>query len=76
MEKKNETRIHDKEMLWHELEQYEKQGCRIYLNGRPSGPEQVISECLRENGCYMRDFVSDDEKYIRKIDFIKVAENS
>lgn len=62
----------NEEALWLELEQYEERGCIICLNGTPSVPERIVSECLREEGSYMRDFVSDDEKHVKKIDFVRI----
>ena len=72
--KKENSRIQIKQALIRELEEYRKNGCIICLNGRPCAPERVISACSREESSYMRDFVSDDQKRIRKVDFIDIAE--
>ena len=60
--------------LLEELYAYEKSGCSICLNGRPSPPGEVVNACFRENGKYMRDLVSDENAVIRKIDFIRIKE--
>lgn len=74
MKKKENKHVQKEKALWLELEQYEKSGCMICLNGRPSAPKRIVSECLREDGSYMRDFVSDDEQFVKKIDFVRVKE--
>ena len=73
--KKEKSRIQTEQALIRELEEYRKNGCIICLNGRPSAPERVISACLREESSYMRDFVSDDQSRIRKVDFIEITKN-
>lgn len=74
MRKRERRFTQEEEALLRELEQYEENGCMICLNGRPSMPERVVSACLRENGGYMRDFVSDEEKHIQKINFVRIRE--
>lgn len=77
MIRKKESRHTEKEKaLFRELVQYEKNGCQIFLNGRPSGPSKIVSACLRERGTYMRDFVSDEKERIKRINFIRVDEKT
>lgn len=74
MKIKMNRHVQSEQTLRRELEQYRRNGCMICLNGRPSSPEKIISACLRENGSYMRDFVSDETQRVKKIDFIKIKE--
>ena len=74
MKKREDTRVQKEQALIRELEIYRENGCIICLNGRPSAPQRVISACLREKSSYMRDFVSDDQMRIRKVDFIEITE--
>ncbi|MDD2957082.1 MAG: hypothetical protein PHE06_02895 [Lachnospiraceae bacterium] len=66
--------VKPKKQLFYELKEYEKKGCRLYLNGKPSVPEKIVSACLREKTDYMRDFISDEQERIQKVDFIRVKE--
>ena len=59
--------------LYQELMWYEQQGCRLYLRGKVTDPEEVVVATLK-GGCYMRDFYGDETGRIRKINFIKVRE--
>lgn len=44
-----------------ELEEYEKLGVRITLEGERSSPDKVADECVfREDSNYMRDYVTDE----------------
>ena len=62
------------ESFLQELWEYRDLGCRITLGGKASSPEKVASACFREDSCYMRDFISDDNCRILGIDFIKIKE--
>lgn len=74
MGRKERVRSPEEEALLTELEQYRDNGCQICLNGRPCRPERAAAACVREDCSYMRDFVSDDQERIRKINFIKIKE--
>ena len=58
--------------LLEELRSYQREGCSIYLNGRPSMPGEVVAACFREDTSYMRDIVSDEHAVIRKINFVRI----
>ena len=60
--------------LVEELRAYRKDGCELLLEGRPARPERVASNVLRERHDYMRDFVSDEDQRIRKINFIRIRQ--
>lgn len=74
MRKKGSKHVQEEQALLQELEQYQKNGCIICLNGRASTPERIVAACLREECSYMRDFVSDEKQQVKKIDFIKIQE--
>ena len=62
--------------LLQELNAYRRQGCQIFLNGRPSSPEKVAYTCVRERYPYMRDIISDGSETIQTINFIRVREEN
>lgn len=69
----------DKSPAEHELAQeltaYQKNGCRICLNGKPCSPERIARiVCMRESSTYMRDIISDGSEQIQEINFIRVWE--
>lgn len=72
--RRSEEQDQEGKKLFGELTQYEKNGCRFYLNGRPARPGKIVSACLRENATYMREFVSDEKDHIRGINFIRIKE--
>ena len=64
------------EMLLRELNAYRANGCGLKLNGRPSCPETITRECLREHHDYMRDIIPEDSHQgIREINFVRVRKH-
>lgn len=62
--------------LSRELQAYEQNGTRLYLEGRPCGTADIVNACiLAEEQNYMRDYISDDSHHIRKINFIRVRKD-
>lgn len=60
-----------------ELNAYARAGMKLWLNGKPSTPSDIMHQCMiREEEEYMRDFVSDDDDHIIGIgfDYIKKKE--
>ncbi len=56
-----------------ELQEYVRDGVTLWLNGRSCSPAKAAQECLlRENGCYMRDYICDEENRIVQIRFDRV----
>lgn len=48
----------DGQALWVELQNYERQGIAIWLEGSPSNPNEVTQAMyVRETNDYMRDYV-------------------
>ena len=63
--------------LQKELNAYARAGMKLWLNGKPSTPSDIMHQCMiREEEEYMRDFVSDDDDHIIGIgfDYIKKKE--
>lgn len=58
--------------LYDELDAYQRNGCRISLNGRESYPARIVNACFREHNDYMRDFVGDEDQVITQIDFTRL----
>ena len=71
-------RLKDRKALafMRELREYEREGTSLYLDGKPSRPEEIVSACmLAEETNYMRDFIGDEDQRIRKFNFIKIKTN-
>lgn len=65
-----------KRQLHRELEAYAKAGMKLWLNGEPSTPTDIVHQCaVCEEREYMRDFVSDDDKKIIGIGFDHIKNN-
>lgn len=59
-----------KRRLFRELDAYAKAGMKLWLNGKPSTPTDIVNQCMIcEEEEYMRDFVSEDDRYIIGIGF-------
>lgn len=57
-----------------ELRGYEREGMRLYLDGRPSCADQIADACVfAEDSGYMRDFISDDKDHITEVRFIRIS---
>ncbi len=58
-----------------ELQEYRKRSIRLTLEGEQSTPECIANACaIMEEGCYMRDYISNDAGNIIEIRFDKVSE--
>lgn len=58
-----------------ELQEYHKRSIRLMLEGEQSTPECIANACvIMEEGCYMRDYISNDTGNIIEIRFDKVSE--
>lgn len=55
------------EPLKSQLEQMEKTGVKLYLNGVPSTTEYIIENCVNEDTVYMPDYVTDQNGKIKEI---------
>jgi len=58
-----------------ELESYRYKGAVIHLSGRESTPFGVAKAIqVNEEGCYMRDYITDEEGTIKEIHFDKIPD--
>lgn len=62
--------------LYVELQHMTEQGIMLFLDGNPSSPAGVTQAvCAKEESCYMRDYVYDEEKgVLKELRFDKVTE--
>ncbi len=63
----------DARALFRELSGYEREGTQLFLDGCPCRTEDIVDACMvAEEQIYMRDFISDEEEKIRRINFVKI----
>ena len=56
-----------------ELQKYTREGVTLWVNDKSSSPVQAAQECLlRDETCYMRDYIRDDSDRITQIRFDRV----
>ena len=55
------------EPLKSQLEQMERTGVKLYLNGVPSTTDYIIENCVREDTVYMPDYVTDRNGKLKEI---------
>lgn len=63
----------DKEALKSLLEQLEKEGAKLYLNGAPSTTEYIVNHCVNEDTVYMPDYVTDGHGKIKEIRYDRIS---
>lgn len=54
------------------LEQWERAGIRLYLDGIPSSSESIENICVAEDTIYMPDYVTDNEGKITEIRYDRI----
>ena len=63
----------DYEKMYAELEEYEKNGVCIIMDGNSASPMQVVkAHMARENVDYMRDYEIDSKGHIESLSFINI----
>ncbi len=56
--------------MYSELEMYEHFGVSMKLDDYPASPMQIVSALMvQENSNYMRDYVYDEQGYLKELDF-------
>lgn len=59
--------------LYTELEDYEKSGVCLLIDGNHASPMQVVNELMaRETGSYMRDYEWNPEGHVESLSFVNV----
>lgn len=57
--------------LYSELEDYEKRGISMSVDGSPASPLQIVqAHMIHEQGSYMRDYILDPQGYIESLAFV------
>lgn len=57
------------------LQQLEKAGVKLYLNGVPSTTEYIMKHCVNEDTVYMPDYVIDENGRLKEIRYDRVFHN-
>ncbi|MBQ7360203.1 MAG: hypothetical protein IJW63_08925 [Lachnospiraceae bacterium] len=60
--------------LYQNLEQLRMGGVALFLDGRPSTPEEIAYRCLEEKEVYMPDYVLDDHGILQELRYDKVSD--
>lgn len=56
--------------LFAELSKYERAGISMEIDGTPASPLQIVSaHMIREEECYMRDYIAEPGGKIKKVNF-------
>ncbi len=59
--------------LCDELKDLSKQGVRLTLGGKECSPERIARTCIMSENCnYMRDYVTDGDGRVVRVDFNKI----
>lgn len=59
--------------LYTELENYERNGVCMHINGSKASPLQIVTaHMIREEGCYMRDYILNTKGYIESLAFVNI----
>ena len=76
MKKKKMTKEERKsyDSLLKQMKRYEKHGVEITLEGQALSLEEIAAACaVREHGCYMGDYIWDEEGALSEIRYDKVG---
>lgn len=65
--------IANSDALRSRLEQLEKEGTKLYLNGAPSTTEYIVNNCVNEDTVYMPDYVTDGHGKIKEIRYDRIS---
>lgn len=55
-----------------ELCQSLKQGTLLYMDGKLAAPSHISNRVLKEEGCYMMDYVTDETGRLQEIRYDKI----
>lgn len=58
-----------------QLEQMEREGVILYLNGVPSTTEYIMKNCVNEDTIYMPDYVIDENGKVKEIRYDRIFHN-
>lgn len=58
-----------------ELREYKNKNVNLLLEGRDSTPQEIANACMvMEEGCYMREYVGNEDGVIIEIRFNRITE--
>ena len=61
--------------LYAELENYERKGINMLIDGYQASPLQIVTAYMaKEEGTYMRDYVMNPEGNIESLAFVNISE--
>ncbi len=63
----------DSALLRVSLEEMERKGIKLFLNGVPSTTEYIIKSCINEDTVYMPDYVTDECGRIKEIRYDRIS---
>jgi len=70
---KKDSKREMKKEIRNSLAKSSKKGVQLYLCGELSNPSEISDITVREDGCYMADYVTDDDGCLVEIRFDKVS---
>ncbi len=59
--------------LKEQLENMEKKGVRLYINGAPSTTDYIVKNCVNEDTIYMPDYVTDERGKVKEIRYDRIS---
>lgn len=63
--------------LLKQMRRYERQGVELTLSGERCSPQQLASACaVREHGCYMGDYIWDEQGELKEIHYDKIGQTA
>ena len=54
------------------LEEMEREGVKLYVNGRLATSEYIVRHCINEDTVYMPDYVTDESGRVKEIRYDKI----
>ncbi len=58
------------------LEQLEREGIKLFLNGVPSTTDYIVKTCINEETVYMPDYVTDEHGNVKEIRYDRISSES
>ncbi len=64
----------DEKRLCEMLEQVQRHGVYLFLEGKPATPRDIADKCVCEDADYMADYVLSDEGILKELRYDRVAD--
>lgn len=65
---------HNKQRLKEKLEQVQREGVCLYLEGEQTTPDTIVSKCVCEDSAYMADYVLDEHGALKELRYDRVTD--